>query len=126
MPIFARVPAESSQLSSAAPVSRLVWLQNEKRQLQTALVVEQRVKGKGHRPNDSFTEKQSNRSEFDSDTVSDDAEAESAAHGADSDDEAFVDCEPMSSSALEDAEAAASVQPQRHAPAWTNLLLWSS
>ena len=75
-------------------------MQNEKRQLQTALVVEQRVR-RTPRRNDqgSFTE---NHSEMDSDTVSDDA-AEAGASGSagravDSDDEdPFLDCEPSTS-----------------------------
>jgi len=71
-------------------------VQNEKRQLQTALVVEQRVKRTPRRQDQgSFTE---NQSEMDSDTVSDDAEAGSHRQAADSDDEdRFMDCEPSGS-----------------------------
>lgn len=79
-------------------------LQNEKRQLQTALVVEQRVGSKAPLRNDSFTD---NRSELDSDTVSDDAEAESMLRGgaaSDDDEDLFVDCEPLPCTSLEGVE----------------------
>jgi hypothetical protein len=71
-------------------------VQNEKRQLQTALVVEQRVKRTPRRLDmGSFTE---NQSEMDSDTVSDDAEAGTHHRAVDSDDEDhFMDCEPSGS-----------------------------
>lgn len=72
-------------------------MQNEKRQLQTALVVEQRVKRTPHRNGQcSFTE---NHSEMDSDTTSDDAEVgASGGRAVDSDDEDhFLDCEPSTS-----------------------------
>lgn len=77
-------------------------MQNEKRQLQTALVVEQRMTRRLSM-NGAGSE---NRSDLDSDTVSDDAEEGRPVPGDSSDDELFVDCEPAPSSSIESIDRA--------------------
>lgn len=91
-----------------------VHVQNEKRQLQTALVVEQRVKRTPTRlDNNSFTEAPSDP---DSDSAADDVDGHTArgdARSDDDDEECFVDCEPTASSSLDALERSSSVTSTR-------------
>ena len=82
-------------------------MQNEKRQLQTALVVEQRVRRNPRRLDSSFTE---NASEIESDTVSDDVDGDTTHRNNQSGDEeeCFLDCEPAYSANLDAVERSSS------------------
>lgn len=86
--------------------------QNEKRQLQTALVVEQRVRGNPAQANHhSFTE---NTSELDSDSVSDDGAGDgNQGNPRSDDDECFLDCEPTPSGSMDAFERSSSVPSTR-------------
>ena len=93
--------------SSLPSAHRFLLFQNEKRQLQTQLLVETRIQARrGAAANESFTEK----SDLDSDSISDtEGDRDDAEAGRQSDDdEHFMDCMSSLPAALDGSERSSS------------------